>query len=399
MIILFVIYIVFLSLGLPDSLLGASWLVIHSELNIAESFASIYSIIVGMSTGVASFLSGQLIRKYGTAKITFISILLTSIGLIGISFSNGIIVLGVSYIILGCGAGAIDTGLNNYVSIHYKASHMNWLHCFWGIGVTAGPIILSFFLNGNDFGYWRNGYRIIAFIQFAIAVIVGFVLKDWMKLEKEISTSNQENGADEKGFKEIIKIKGVILSIFSLGCYCGLEFLIGTWGATYIVNVLTASPNTAAKWISFYYAGIMIGRFISGFISIKFKDKTLIRIGILVSAIGMILLLIPIPQTSLIGLMIIGIGYGPIFPSILHSIPERFGKEYSVDITGYHMGGAGVVGYLIQLIFGYVASATTFKFLPFVLLSVCLILFIINEVVINMQKSSNNKKYYFRKEK
>lgn len=388
MMVLIVIYIVFISLGLPDSLLGATWPVVHNELNISESFASVYSIIVGASTGISSFIAGKVIRKFGTAKITLFSISLTVLGLFGISFSNNFVVMGIFYIILGLGAGAIDTGLNNYVSLNYKASHMNWLHCFWGIGVTASPVIMSFFLN-SDIGSWRNGYRIIALIQLAIAFLVGFVLRKWQNAEKQMVSVYTHNDLENVGIKKIIKMRGVVLSIISLGIYCGMEFLVGTWGATYIVNALSLSPNIAAKWVSLYYLGIMFGRLISGFISIKFSDKALIRIGLIIAFIGIIMLILKERNTSLIAMLIIGFGYGPIFPSILHSIPQKFGEKYSVDITGYHMGLAGVLGYLSQLIFGYIASATTFKIMPIVILLLCVCLFIVHEFTLIKLRKRN----------
>ena len=365
---LIVIYIVFISLGLPDSLFGVSWPVVHLDYGIAESFASLYSIVIAVCTGGVSFISGRLIRKFGTGKVTFFSTLLTVAGLVGISFSPNIYVMMFFSVILGYGAGAIDTGLNNFVSLHYKAQHMNWLHCFWGIGVTVSPMIMSQFLTGEA-GAWRSGYRVVALIQLIIATGVLFTLPKWKGLEGKVSAESEEK--TDKSFIEIFKIKGVLTSTISLGLYCSMEFLLGTWGATYIVNTLGLSPDTAAMWVSLYYGGIMVGRIISGFVSMKYSDKNLIRGGIIVSSIGMIILLLPIGATSLAGLLLIGIGFGPVFPSTLHAVPERFDKEYSADITGYHMGGAYAIGFAIQLIYGFVASGTTFKITPFVLIGLC----------------------------
>ena len=202
-------------------------------------------------------------------------------------------------IILGYGAGAIDTGLNNFVSLHYKAQHMNWLHCFWGIGVTVSPMIMSQFLTGES-GAWRGGYRVVALIQLIIAIGVLFTLPKWKSSENDSSAESEEQS--NKSIIEIFKIKGVITSTISLGLYCSMEFLLGTWGATFIVNTLGLSPDTAAMWVSLYYGGIMVGRVISGFISMKCSDNTLIRGGIAVSFIGMIILLLPIGAASLAGL-------------------------------------------------------------------------------------------------
>lgn len=369
-----VIYVVFISLGLPDSVFGVAWPVIHTQFGIAESFASVYSIIVGVCSGGASFLAGVLIRKFGTANVTLASICLTVTGLLGMSFSVNIWMMMFFAVVLGYGAGAIDTGLNNYVSLHYKAKHMSWLHCFWGIGVTASPIIMSFFLTDEP-DKWRGGYRVIALIQLVIAVTVAFALPKWHKLDPVKPQENQKE--KEKGssaLKEILSEKGLVTSIMSLGFYCSMEFIVGTWGASFLVNARSMSPDIAAKWVSVFYFGIMLGRLISGFLSEKFNDNKLIKLGSVLIILGIAVLLIPVGTVSTVGFLLVGMGCGPIFPSVLHSVPERFGKEFSSDITGFHMGGAYAIGFVAQLVFGFVAVATSFKITPFVLLGACIIM-------------------------
>ncbi len=387
--ILIVIYIVFISLGLPDSVFGVSWPVLHVEFGIPESFASVYSIIIGVCSGGVSFIAGKLLRKFGTANVTLVSILLTALGLLGISFSPNIIVMMICAVIMGYGAGAIDTGLNNYISLHYEARHMSWLHCFWGVGVTISPLIMSVFLNGEN-GSWRNGYRILALIQFSIALLVAFSLKKWKKIEKGTvqETEEEEEEGEKHSLIDILKLKGALTSILSQGLYCSMEFLIGTWGASFLVNSYDYSPDVAARWVSLYYGGIMIGRLISGFISIKASDNTLIRGGIATAFIGIVILALPLGSVSVTGLLLIGVGFGPIFPSILHSVPERFGAKYSADLTGFHMGGAYGIGFAVQLTFGYIATATTFKITPFVLLGFIILLFAVNEFTIKTIKKS-----------
>lgn len=386
MLLLAVIYIVFISLGLPDSVFGVAWPVIHSDLGIAESFASVYSIIVGVCTSAVSIFAGVLIRKFGTGKVTAVSILLTIIGLVGISFAPNVVVMIIFAVILGYGAGAIDTGLNNFVSLHYKTQHMNWLHCFWGIGVTASPIIMSFFLKDNT--SWRNGYRTIALIQAVILVIVIVTLPLWKRAEQPASVSEDVGEKKEsKKFTEILKTKALVPSVLSLAFYFAMENLIGTWGASYLVHIYSLGASEASKWVSLYFGGIMVGRFISGFIALKCSDNTLIRLGIAVSFVGIIFMMLPIGQTAICGLLLVGIGFGPIFPSILHTVPARFGKEYSADITGFHMFGAYAVGFLIQLIFGYVATATTFAITPYVLVALAVVLCLFNEYVIKKLKA------------
>ncbi len=380
---LVVIYIVFISLGLPDSLFGASWPVIHLDYGINESFASFYGIITGACTGGVSFISGKLIRKFGTGKVTLISTMLTVVGLFIMSFAPNIVIMMLGAVVLGYGAGVIDTALNNFVSLHYKSQHMNWLHACWGVGVTVSPLIMSAFLS-TDTGSWRNGYRVVALLQLSIGIIIALTLNKW-KIVKE-NFSQEDSTEQQKSLIEILKIKGVATSILSQGLYCSMEFTIGTWGASYLVNVYALQPDEAAKWISLYFCGIMIGRIISGFISIKTSDNTMIRGGIAVSGVGMILLALPLGEISFFGLLLIGIGFGPIFPSVLHSVPDRFGTEYSADITGFHMGGAYGIGFAIQLIFGFVATATTFNIMSFVLLALCVLIFFANEITIKSLK-------------
>lgn len=389
--VLIVIYVVFISLGLPDSLLGVAWPVLHGEMHLPESFASVMSIIIGICTGGVSFVSGTLIRKFGTARVTLASIFVTALGLVGISFSPNIVVMIIFSVILGYGAGAIDTGVNNFVSLHYKASHMNFLHCFWGVGVTVSPMIMSLFLDGEA-GSWRNGYRVVALLQVIIALSVIAVMKKWLNMEKTAvnSVEEDEESKEEKGFFEIMKIKGVLVSILSLGLYCSMEFICGTWGATYIVNVFSLEPAVAAKWVSLYYGGIMLGRLVSGFVATKLGDNRLIKYGIFFSAFGIAVLLLPIGKASLVGFLLMGFGFGPVFPSVLHNIPERFGVKYSADITGFHMGGAYAIGFAFQLIYGFVATSVTFKITGFILLSLCVGLFLANMTALKKIAQNHN---------
>ena len=230
------------------------------------------------------------------------------------------------------------------------------------------------------------GYRIVAILQFSIAFIILFFLKKWDKVEKSIRT--QENSSDSGNAKlfDLLKIRGVLTSILSMGLYCGMEFSIGTWGATYAVNTFLIAPDEAAKWVSLYFGGIMLGRVIAGFASMKLSDKTLIRAGIITSLLGIIVFALPLGKFSLVGFLLIGTGFGPIFPSILHSVPERFGTAYSADLTGYHMGGAYGIGFAIQLVFGYAATLISFKIMPFVLLALCAGVYIANEVTLKKVK-------------
>ncbi len=470
MLLLAVIYLIFISLGLPDSLFGAAWPIMHIDFNVNESFASIYMIITAVGSGGMSFFAGPIIRKFGTGIVTVFSVMLTAVGMLVIGIAPHIAVAIVGSIMMGLGAGAIDTGLNSYVSNHYKASHMNWLHAFWGVGVTLSPLIMSFFLdNGNN---WRGGYNCVAYIQLGIMAAAALALPLWFKFEgckfkktktdvvpseidkpdnltdtpslTDTSAVEQENigtasdatlceqtiaeGTDAvtdnaQGIEDrdgatatdktqaskdnddaksavpvaakqkpaifkIIKMPGVLFAILSLGFYTGMEFLIGTWGASYAVNVKAVTAAVAARWVSLYYGGIMIGRVISGFLSYKFNDKMLIRMGIVVMLVGMVVFALPIGAKALVGLLLIGIGFGPIFPSTIHSVPLRFGAEYSADITGIQMGGAYLIGWAVQLIFGFVAPNTTFTFMPYLLIALAACVLITAEIT---NKKTDNR--------
>ena len=378
MLLLIAIYISFISLGLPDSLFGVSWPVVHLEFGTPESFASIYTIIIGVCTGGVSFVAGKVIRKFGTGKVTFFSTLLTAIGLIGISFAPNIVLMMIFSIILGYGAGAIDTGLNSYVSLHYKAKHMNWLHCFWGMGVAISPMIMSAFL-GEGEGAWRAGYRVVALLQLAIALFVLATVKKW---KRDVPHAGAQEEKSDISMGQLWRTSGLVTSILSLGLYCSAEYVIGTWGATYAVHVHSILPQTAARWVSLYYGGIMLGRMICGFLPDTISDNQRIRYGVALSIVGMVILLLPFGNASLAGLLLIGVGFRPIFPAVIHSVPLRFGATYSADLTGYHMGGAFGFGYAVQLIFGYLAVLTGYGIMPIVLLLLLGGVYLCNEVTL-----------------
>ena len=383
MLLLIVIYIAFISLGLPDSLFGVSWPVLHVEFGIAESFASVYTIITAICTGGVSFVAGRVIRKFGTGKVTFFSTLLTAIGLVGISFAPNIVVMIIFAIILGYGAGAIDTGLNSYVSLHYKAKYLNWLHCFWGMGVAISPMIMSGFLGAGE-GQWRNGYRVVALLQLAIAMIILATLKKW---DPAVEQEQRDSAKADMSMGQLFRLKGLPTSILSLGLYCGAEYLIGTWGATYAVHEFDLAPEVAAKWVSLYYGGIMLGRIIVGFVPERIGDDLRVKCGVLISLAGIVFLALPVGNIALAGLLLIGIGFGPVFPAVIHSVPDRFGSTYSADLTGYHMGGAFTMGYIAQLSFGYIAVLTGYGILPFILLGMILGVYILHGITIRILRS------------
>lgn len=372
---LVVIYIAFIALGLPDSLFGVTWPVIHTELGLDEGFASVYMLIIGAGTAMVSFIAGPIIRRIGTGWVTAISVLLTALGLYGMSLAPNIVFIIASSIVLGVGAGAVDTGLNDFVSKHYKARHMSWLHCFWGIGVTVSPLIMSLFLAQ---GSWRGGYRSTAVIQLCLAAIIFISLPLWKKVATKrqnaapLALPEQKSAAKFKLTKE----KGVIFAALSLCIYCGMEYLVGIWGASYLVNIFSFTPAVAARYVSLYYGGIMVGRFVTGVLTVKLSNKILIRTGIICAVIGIVMLLLPLRFLLLPGLILIGMGFAPIFPCTIDSTKSRFDSRYSADIIGFQMGFAYVGAMLFQLAVGFIATRTTFLVLPIVLLALGVLLFI-----------------------
>jgi len=402
-----VIYLAFISLGLPDSLFGVSWPLMHLELNLDEGFAAVYMLIVGVCTASVSFLAGPIIRKLGTEWVTSVSVALTAVGMLGIGLSPNIWIMMIFAIMLGIGAGAIDTALNDFVSKHYKARHMSWLHGFWGIGVTLSPLIMSIFL---EMGGWRGGYMTMSYIQFGFAAIMFVSLPLWRKvraihdkqdkaikdkeLEKNEKTVEEIDSETTPGEKKkrfnIFKEKGVIFAGIALALYCGMEYIVGLWGASYLVNTRFLSPAVAARYVSLYYGGIMAGRFLTGALTLKLSNKVLIRGGTVICLLGVVLLAIPLDVLALPGMLLIGIGFGPIFPTSIDSTKLRFNPKYSADIIGFQMGFAYIGAFIAQLTLGYVATRTTWTIFPYVLVAMAALLFISVEIVNFKTRNKNS---------
>ncbi|WP_139904449.1 MFS transporter [Clostridium thermarum] len=367
---LVIIYLSFISLGLPDSLLGVSWPLLHLDINAPFEAAGLISMIVAGGTIVSSFVSGRVIKALGTGKIAFISCLMTAAALLGISFAPSLIWLILLAIPLGLGAGSVDTALNNYVALHYKSYHMSWLHCFWGVGASIGPIIMSRFISKGQ--TWRYGYLTVSIIQFVLVVILLAALPLWIKAERD--SENNESGSEEaadstsvgQAAQKPLKIKGVKLALVSFLFYCGTESTMGLWGSSFLVNVKNISAATAASWVSLYYTGITVGRFISGFLTLKMSNRMMIRTGQTIALCGALLLLLPLPSIfSLFGFMLVGLGCAPIYPCMLHETPVRFGKENSQMLMGYQMAFAYTGSTFLPPLLGVIASRTSISIMPF----------------------------------
>ena len=377
-VLLVIIYIAFISLGLPDAIMGSAWPMIHQDLNVPISVAGAVTIVVSCGTVVASFFSGRCIRKFGTGVVTVVSIALTAIGLIGVYFSTNFVWMCVLGVPLGLGAGAVDAALNNFVALHYKAKHMNWLHCFWGIGATAGPLIMSFYLlRGMS---WRMGYITIGILQVILVVCCFFSLPLWRRFEEA-----QPADADEKAdisLKKLVTIPGAKPALVAFFCYCSVEVVAGLWASSYLVMSRGVAPEHAARWVSIFYLGITIGRLVAGFVAIKLNNKMMMRIGQLLSLVGVGIMMLPFSNLfQLIGLVCLGIGCAPIYPAMLHETPNRFGKEISQGIMGIQMAVAYVGILVMPPVAGVLMRAVSFSLLPYILCGLVLIMFITTECV------------------
>ncbi|MGI6040201.1 MAG: MFS transporter, partial [Eubacteriales bacterium] len=378
---LVIIYIAFISLGLPDSLIGSAWPVMHEQLNVPISYAGIVTMIISSGTIVSSLLSDRVTKKLGTGLVTSISVFLTAAALFGFSISKSFILLCIWAIPYGLGAGAVDAALNNYVALHYTSRHMNWLHCCWGVGAAISPYIMSYSLIG---GYgWNSGYRSVAIVQIILTAFLFISLPLW----KRNNTGNNEssNGSEDKsevvGLRQALKIKGVKLVLITFFGYCALETTAGLWASSYLVIHRGVDTEIAAQFASLFYIGITFGRFLCGFISDKFGDKQMIRYGLTIIAFGILLIILPLKSniTALAGLIIVGLGCAPIYPAIIHSTPSNFGPQNSQAIIGIQMASAYTGSTLMPPIFGVIADKINIGFYPFYLLFFAVLMIMMSE--------------------
>lgn len=351
------IYIAFISLGLPDSLLGSAWPTMHYDLEVPVSYMGIISMVISGGTIVSSLLSDKLTRKLGTRIVTVVSVILTAAALFGFSFATEFWMLIVFAVPYGLGAGAVDAALNNYVALHYKARHMSWLHCFWGVGTIVSPFIMSFALTNST---WNDGYRIVGYIQLGISVLLLATLPVW-KVNKKTEVAPQRHF----GLSGALKIRGVPFLLVGFFAYCALESTAMNWASTYFAEVKGISAEQAAQFASFFYIGITAGRFLSGFISDKASDRRMIIAGTIVLACGIILLFIPGPSAlSFTGFIVTGLGCAPIYPCINHSTPANFGAENSGSVIGIQMAAAYIGSTFVPPLFGLLGRLLGFNILP-----------------------------------
>lgn len=386
-----VIYLAFISLGLPDSLLGSVWPTIYQEFNVPVSYAGAIFMIISAGTIFSSLQSDRLTKLLGTGKVTAFSVLMTAVALWGFSISSSYWMLVLWAIPYGLGAGSVDASLNNYVALHYKSHHMSWLHCMWGVGASIGPYIMSFaLLNGQT---WNMGYRYISLIQVVLTIIIMLSLPLWKKrpvIDDVDGVQESENKKDKAlTLKEIVNIPGAKQVMLMFFCYCALEQTTGLWASSYLVLQHGFDLEIAASYASLFFIGITVGRAVSGFITMKLNDKQMIYLGQVIILIGIILMCLPFGhQVALVGLVTIGLGCAPIYPCIIHSTPTNFGADKSQAVIGVQMASAYVGNLLMPPLFGIIANHISVRVFPIYLLLI-LIVMVVMHIKLNKSVSKD----------
>ena len=368
------IYLAFISLGLPDSLLGSGWPVMYAELSVPVSYMGVVSMVISGGTIVSSLMSDRLTRKLGTGGVTVVSVFLTVLALLGFSVSNKFWMLIAFAVPYGLGAGAIDAALNNYVALHYKARHMSWLHCFWGVGTIVSPFVMSWALTYRT---WNDGYRTVALVQLAIAVLLLMTLPVWRANRTAAETKQQSVGV-----RGALKIKGVPYILTGFFAYCAAEATAMQWASTYFAEVKGLPAERAAGLAALFYIGITAGRFVSGFVTDRLGDRNMIRLGtgMLICGIGALALPTASYTAAIAAFLVIGFGCAPIYPCIIHSTPANFGAENSGAIIGIQMAGAYVGSTFVPPFFGLLGNALGFSIMPVYLLCFVVLMIAMTEL-------------------
>lgn len=385
---LVIIYVAFISLGLPDSLLGSGWPAMHEQLGVGISYAGIITMLISVFTIISSVFSAKITVKLGTGLYTAISVSLTALAMIGFSFSTAfwqLVVLTVPY---GLGAGGVDASLNNYVALHYKSRHMSWLHCFWGVGTIISPYVMAYAL--RSFRGWQGGYLIVGLIQCALAVGLFLAAPLWKKQKQVDSSDREETPLKALSLKEVFSLKGIMLWLIGFSCYCALEQSAMVWASSYLAECRGLSAERAATFGSLFCIGITAGRLISGFVAEKAGDKLMIRIGLTIILIGTILIALPVNYiVALVGFVVVGLGCAPVYPSIIHATPDAFGKENSQSVIGMQMAFAYVGSTFMPPLFGVIAKYTNMSILPYYVMLFALIMVALTECFYKIKKKQS----------
>ena len=374
-----IIYLAFISLGLPDSLLGSAWPSMYPLLGVPVSHAGILSMIISFGTIVSSLNSDRLTRALGAGKVTAISVGMTAAALFGFSVSTQFWMLCLWAVPYGLGAGSVDAALNNYVALHYESRHMSWLHCMWGIGTMVSPMVMGRVLAGG--GPWTAGYRYIALFQIALTAVLFLSLPLWQKRTGEAAEDGTAPQALSLG--QVFRLPGAKEVMLCFFCYCALETTAGLWASSYLTLTRGVAADTAASFASLFYIGITAGRAACGFLTLKLSDTQMIRLGQGVLAVGVAALLVPGPQLlALAGLVLVGVGCAPIYPSIIHATPDHFGADRSQAVIGIQMASAYVGNLVMPPLFGLLANNITPALFPFYLLALLVLMVVMHEQLV-----------------
>ena len=387
-----IIYLAFISLGLPDSLLGSAWPLMYREFSVPVSYAGGISMIIAAGTIISSLQSDRLTKRFGTGKVTAASVLMTAVALFGFSISHSYVSLCLWAVPYGLGAGSVDASLNNYVALHYASRHMSWLHCMWGIGASLGPYIMGYALSGG-LG-WNMGYRYIAILQVALTAVLVFSLPLWTK--QAADNTEQPDGAGKikpLSLHQIIRIPGAKEVMITFFCYCALEQTAGLWASSYLVLHRELPAETAAGFASLFFIGITAGRAFSGFLTMKLNDTKMIRLGQGFMLVGIVLLFLPFGSiTALLGLIFVGLGCAPVYPSIIHSTPEHFGADKSQAMIGVQMASAYAGTCFMPPIFGFIANHIHVALFPVYLLAILALMAAMHEKMLPKVSANKTKK-------
>lgn len=391
-----VIYVAFISLGLPDAVLGAAWPTMSTDLGAPVSWAGGISMVISAGTIVSALMSDRMTLRFGAGKVTAISVALTALALFGFSMAPSYWVLILFAVPYGLGAGGVDAALNNYVAIHYESHHMSWLHAMWGIGALTGPYIMGYALNAGQ--GWSWGYRYISILQIVLTAILIFSLPLWKQrvpqpqsIETEPSADITEQSAAEGlaqepsreplGIRGVLAIRGAREILIMFFCYCALEQTAMLWASSYMALGKGIDKTTAAMWASLFCIGITVGRLLSGFVTMKFNDPTMIRMGQVLVLLGVVVMLLPLPQHlgTIVGLMVVGLGCAPIYPCVIHSTPTYFDEDKSQAIVGMQMACAYVGSMCMPPVFGLIAQHVTITLFPWYLVVFLVLMIVMHE--------------------
>lgn len=383
-----IIYFAFISLGLPDALLGSAWPTMYGEFGVPVSYAGGISMIIAAGTIISSLQSDRLTRRFGTGKVTAISVALTATALFGFSASHSFWLLCLWAVPYGLGAGGVDASLNNYVALHYSSRHMSWLHCMWGVGASLGPYVLAYALSGGN--RWNMGYNYVAFIQVALTAILLFSLPLWKNNGAGKEGTEQPTHGKALSLQQIFRIPGAKEILITFFCYSALEQTTALWASSYLVLHRGLSTETAAGFASLFFIGITVGRAISGFLTMRFTDSQMIRLGQGLILAGVLALLLPFGETTaLLGLVLVGLGCAPIYPCIIHSTPELFGADRSQAIIGVQMAAAYVGTLMMPPLFGLIANYISVTLFPIFLGIMLIIMIGMHEALLKKKQASD----------